>query len=210
MNLARRLTLRAPATTIRLEGEIEYGMATTLAEALAPHIGRPVVLVINSTGGIAIEGAALAAEVARHGAVTAIGQGIVASAATLPFVAARRRIVCAQCAVMIHDPAAMALGTAADMRKAGDDLDVMAGIYADHYARATGLSAATVRAWMVAETWMTPEEAVALGFAHEIETTTDPQEPARADYAAFRQAPERLIRMAAERGWTAAPNKETP
>lgn len=52
-----------------LIGDIEAGCAAALAEFLAANTGG-VDLFINSPGGDAMEGAALMAEVERHGRVT--------------------------------------------------------------------------------------------------------------------------------------------
>lgn len=203
-----RFTMRAPEAVIRLDGEIEHGAAAALAEALAPVAGRPVALVINSPGGLASEGAAMAAEIERHGKVMAFGQGVVASAATLPFIAASRAVLHVQCAFMVHDPAVLMAGTSADLTKAAADLDSIAAIYAAAYARRTGEAPEVTRAWMRAETWLSAEEAKALGFCDAIEHDIDPAPPARADYTAFRHAPEALVRMTAENGWaTASPDK---
>lgn len=202
-----RFTMRAPDAVIRLDGEILPGAGAALSKALGDLTGRPVALVINSPGGVATEGAAMAAEIERHGKVNAYGQGIVASAATLPFTAAHRKVLHAQCVFMIHDPAALAFGPAQDMRKRADDLDTIAWTYAAHYARVSGQTVATVRDWMIAETWLTPDEALALRFCDGIEHDLDPAPVARADYTAFRHAPAALVRMTAANGWaTASPD----
>jgi ATP-dependent Clp protease, protease subunit len=149
------------APTYRLTGDVAKGQAAALAEWLAANPG-PVVVVINSPGGDAAEGAALMAEVERHGQVTVRVLGIAASAATLPMVAAHAVLIHPAALVMIHEPGAWAEGTADNHRAAAAVLDKMTMTYAQAYARHTGHPVQTILDWMQAETWMTADEAVAL------------------------------------------------
>ena len=110
MTFALRPALTAARAVHRLEGEIGGATGDALAAFLEDHAGQPVRVIINSPGGLATEGAAMAAEIERHGQVTALGQGIVASAATLPFLAARQATMHSACLLMIHDFAARATG----------------------------------------------------------------------------------------------------
>jgi ATP-dependent Clp protease, protease subunit len=211
MNAAPRFLsamMRAPSVDVSISGIIEGGEAEALREVLEQSGGAPVVLRINSPGGIASEGSAMSAEVWRHGNVVAYGQGIVASAATLVFCAAKRAVLHRDCLFMIHDPAAMVFGAAENMRKAAEDLDKMADVYAAAYARRTGIPVATIRRWMIAETWMTAEEAVGLKFADEIEKKAQGEPVARADYTAFRNAPEGLRQLTMQSGWTGQPDQK--
>lgn len=193
----------------RLEGVIGEGKATArhLGDFLSDHAGRPVVLTVNSPGGDAFEGAALLAEVERHGNVTAMGEGIVASAATLPLMAAREIVLHRAVAVMIHDPSGLTFGPSAVHRQTADTLDKLAGVYADFYARASGNPVPVVAAWMRAETWMTAEEAVALHFADRIEGDDRPVALASFDYTRFRNPPAALVQMARANGWAAVPSE---
>lgn len=205
------LLLRATRAraTHRLVGEIAPETTDALATFLADHAGKPVRLLIDSPGGLATEGASMAAEVERHGQVEALGQGVVASAATLPFLAARRGVLHSACMFMIHDPQGFVVGNATTMRKWADDMDAIGSVYADFYARQTGQPVARVQAWMNAETWMSPDEALALNFCDAIEKGPEPEPVARFDYSIFAHAPAELVRMAAENGWTAEPSEHS-
>lgn len=142
--------------TFRIEGIIGEGGATAraLSEFLQDTPG-PAEIVVNSPGGNAFEGAAMAAEVERHGNVTSRGIGIVASAATLPLIAAREIALHRDVAFMIHDPAAITFGPAASHRKAAMTLDKLSDVYAAAYARATGTPVPRIKKWMADETWLT-------------------------------------------------------
>lgn len=163
----------------------------------------PVDIFVNSYGGIAHEGAAIFAALERHGNATAYVQGVAASAASLAMLGARKVLIHDAAVVMIHEPGAMAFGTAATMRKAADTLDKLSGIYAKTYARATGHPVKRLAAWMAAETWLTAEEAVALHFADAIggADAGEPVAVAAFDYRKFKAAPMHLVQMALKNGW---------
>lgn len=183
-----------------LNGDIESGAASRLAGFLAANPDA-VTLFINSPGGDALEGAALMAEVERHGAVTVHVHGVAASAATLPMVAAKEVVLHPAAMVMIHEPSAWGGGTADELRDTAAALDKMSATYAAAYARHTGHPVARIAAWMKAETWLTAEEAVELRFADRIESANAPQTVAAYDYTKFRQPPEALVRLAQKNGW---------
>lgn len=139
------------------------------------------------------------AEIERHGCVTAIGQGIVASAATLPLICASEIVLHRDVAVMIHDPAGMTIGPAPAHRATADMLEKLGGIYAQAYARNIGHPVARVSAWMAEETWLTAEEALALNFCDRIEDPDGaaPVPPAVAgfDVTAFHNPPAALVQL---------------
>ncbi|MCW1931731.1 head maturation protease, ClpP-related [Pararhodobacter zhoushanensis] len=195
-----------------ISGNIGSGnaCATDLAEFFAQNLGS-VTICINSGGGSAAEGAAMMAEVERHGKVTTYIQGICASAATLPAVAGRTIIMHPAAMFMIHEPYAMAEGTADQHRSAADALEKMSGTYAAAYARHTGHPVKTIAAWMKQETWLTADEALELNFCDRIEALeTGPQMVAAFDYSKFRGAPRHLLRLARENGWgTGSPNHQS-
>lgn len=176
-----------------IDGEILEGAARPLDAFLTENPG-PVVVVINSPGGIASEGAAMVAVLERHGAVTALIEGVAASAASLAAMGAHTIRMHRDAFLMIHDPAMFTFGAADEHRQTAEVLEAMARIYAASYARATGHPVERVRAWMKAETWMTAEEALSLNFCDEI---TGGEDPARAvasfDYRLFRNPPARLL-----------------
>jgi ATP-dependent Clp protease protease subunit len=186
-----------------LSGEIGEGKARAqvLGAFLRDNPG-PVELFINSPGGIATEGAALMAEVERHGKVTARLQGVVASAATLPAVAASRIIMHPSAVFMIHEPMTVAYGQADALRVTAETLDKLTGIYGAAYAKATGLDLKLILAWMKAETWLSAEEAKELNFCDLIEETgAESSAVAAFDYTKFKSPPAELVRLAVANGW---------
>ena len=195
-----------------LEGDIGTGTASaaTLGAFLRDNAG-PVDLFLDSPGGDAMEGAALMAEVERHGRVTVHVRGIAASAATLPMIAAREVVMHPAAMIMIHEPAVLGGGTADELRSMADSLDKMARTYAEAYARHTGHPVARIAAWMKAETWLTAEEALALNFCDRLEDAhASAATVAAFDYTRFRAAPETLVRLAKENGWATASSELDP
>lgn len=184
----------------RLSGFIGDPPATAddLAAFLAAAGGRPVEIVVNSAGGVATEGAALLAEMQRYsGRVAVLIEGTAASAASLAAMAGDEILIDAAAVVMIHNPASLVIGTAADMRASADTLDKLTAVYAQAYAARTGNRVSDILEWMDSETWMTAEEAAALGFADRVIGQPETAKPrarmvqARAQWAATMRQMER-------------------
>jgi hypothetical protein len=96
---------------------------------------------------------------------------------------------------MIHDPAGLVMGTAADMRAMAEALDKVGDSLAAGYAAKSGRAADEIAALMAAETWLDATEALALGFADRL------AEPVRIaasfDVGRFRNAPTALAEIVA-------------
>lgn len=174
----------------------------------ANHAGSPITVTINSPGGNAFEGAALVAEFEQHGSVITIGQGIVASAASLALMGGKEIVLHRDAAFMVHDPAVGIFGTAGDHRAAAQTPDKLSDIYAAAYARASGNPVARVKAWMQDETWLTAEEALALRFCDRIEGG-DTAAVAQFDFTRFQHAPDHLVQMTRANGWAAVPSESS-
>jgi len=159
-------------------------------------------VVINSGGGYATDGAAIHALLSRRtGATNVLVDGVAASAASLIAMAGDIVTMSAGSIMMIHDPAGISFGTSADHQKAVEALEALATAYARVYAVKCGKTADECRDIMKAETWMTPEQAIAEGFA---DAANDNAAPAVAafDYRAYASAPEDLRAVASANGWS--------
>ena len=198
-------------------GDDFWGDGFTSGQVIAAlaQLGRnaDVTIRLNSGGGIATEGAAIHAALAAHkGQVTIIVEGIAASAASLIACAGDVVEMALGSVFMIHDPATITWGTAADHQLAIQMLDSLATSYADTYADKTGDPAATMRALMKAETWMTAQEAVDRKFADRLASANDnaePSEPSAFAYAIYAKAPETIVALANAKGWKAPPGAST-
>lgn len=189
----------------RIEGFIGEGEARAkpLADFLTANPG-PVQIIVNSPGGDAFEGAAMLAEIQRHGEVTTLGEGIVASAASLLLMGGKDIALHRDAIFMIHDPSGITFGPATAHRKTASALDKLGDTYASAYARASGNDLAAIKAWMAEETWLTADEALALNFIDRIEGAERAVACAPFDFTMFKNPPALLLQIARQDGWAAA------
>lgn len=127
---------------------------------------------INSDGGDVFAGQAIYSMLKRHKAkITVHVDGLAASVASVIAMAGDTVYMPKNAMMMIHNPWTIALGTADDFRKLADDMDKIRESLIVAYQDKSGLDRGKIIEMMDAETWMTAEEAVELGFADEIEQT---------------------------------------
>ena len=131
---------------------------------------KNITLRINSIGGDVFEAQAMYSYLKSHPAnVTVRIDGLAASAASLVAMAGDKVIMPANALMMIHNPAAFAMGEAEDMRDVADILDKVRDTIAAVYVAKTGMEREKVISMMDAETWMSAEEAHELGFCDEVD-----------------------------------------
>lgn len=137
---------------------------------IKPHKGKAITCNINSPGGSVFDALAMYNALrANGGEVTVKILGVAASAASLVAMAGDKIIMPENTFMMIHNPWAFAAGNADELRDFADTLDTIGSSLVKTYAARTGLSDEDVKALLDAETWLTAEEAVAKGFATEVE-----------------------------------------
>lgn len=126
---------------------------------------------INSPGGSVFAGFTIHNILKRHpAAVAAYVDGVAASIASVILQAADERIMASNSMLMIHNPQALVMGYSGDLRKVADDLDKITDPIVVSYAERTKVKAEKIRELMAAETWMTADEAVKMGFADKIDS----------------------------------------
>lgn len=166
---------------IQLYDVIEAGTAQMVKRALAGNTA--VTVHINSPGGSVTDALAIYHVLRRHpGRVTAIVDGLAASAATIVMLAADEVVMAEHSLLMVHNPWTAATGGADEMRKTADTLDKAAGEMVALYAERTGRDSDAIASIMNAETWFNAYEAVEAGFAHRVEASdqSKPRMAARA------------------------------
>lgn len=152
---------------------------------------------INSAGGSVFDGVAIFNQLERHKARVIVNvDGIAASIASVIAMAGDEIAIAANGMIMIHDPWAFALGTAAEMRKMADSLDKVGETILGTYVRRTGGEAEAIKAMMAEETWLTAEEALELGFADQVGAAVAMAAYAGKDLSKFRNAPAQLVEAA--------------
>lgn len=126
---------------------------------------------VNSPGGDVYEGLAIMNALRAHSAtVTAVVEGLAASAASFIAVGGADRVVMRPTAeLMIHDAMSFVGGNAAEMGRVVTDLERISNNLASVYATRGGGDPAEWRERMRAETWFSADEAVAAGLADAVE-----------------------------------------
>lgn len=116
--------------------------------------------------------------------VTTICEGFGCSAASLIFMAGNRRIMRKSSLLMIHNAWTWASGNADQLEAAAADLRKISDTAANIYRTHVRIDNAQLQRLLDEETWITPEEALAYGFATEVEE--DPAPGGQAYSSAFR------------------------
>lgn len=145
--------------------------AKEFAQALAtlPADTHTIQLHINSPGGMVFEGVAILNQLRQHSAkVVAVVDGLAASAASFIACGSDELQMAPNSQMMIHDAYGLEIGDAATMRKYADLLDRLSNNIAAIYAAKAGGTVEDWRAAMLAESWYSPEEAVAAGLADQV------------------------------------------
>lgn len=125
---------------------------------------------INSPGGDVFAGFAIHNMIKRCAAeVVAHVDGLAASAASIVCMAADKIVMPKTASMMIHNAAAETYGNKTKLRKMADELERVDGQMAEIYAERSGMDVAEAARMMDEETWMTGEEALALGLCDELD-----------------------------------------
>lgn len=127
---------------------------------------------INSYGGEVAEGLAIYSALRRHKArVRTTCDGFACSIASVIFMAGDERLMSDASLLMIHNAWTSAWGVnAADLRKLADDMDTITSASRSAYMARVSITEDELTELMDAETWISPADAVDMGFATAIET----------------------------------------
>jgi len=137
-------------------------------------LGPKVTVQINSFGGDLKAGMGIGNFLRGSGKeVTTVCMGVAASAASLIFCAGSRRVMKAGSRLMVHNSLAGVYGNATDLEKTAGILEGFDDSMAEFYAAAIGIEKSKATELMDAETWLGSKDALALGFATEIDTAAE-------------------------------------
>ena len=167
-----KINNKAEGIEVVLSGEVGTWdvSARKIADAIENRTTAPLVIKINSVGGDVFEGFALYNAIKNHqGPTTAIVEGLAASAASLFAMACQSVIMREASMLMVHNPHTVAVGESKDLRQSADVLDKVRDIMVQRYKTKTGQPEESLIEMLDAETWLTPEEAVELGFADRVD-----------------------------------------
>lgn len=145
--------------------------ADRIARDLAANPNATAITVkINSQGGDMFAGTAIYNTLKAHSApVTIYVMGVAASAASLIAMAGDTVVMYPGSVLMIHKPWLGVEGDDEALINAGETVKKLTALFATGYQAKTGLDEATIMEIMKAETWLTPAEAVAQGFADKVD-----------------------------------------
>jgi len=124
---------------------------------------------INSPGGSVAEGIGIYNTIAAHrDKVVTVIEGYAMSIASVIALAGKRVEMASNGVFMIHNPQTIAIGDAAAISKAAENLNTIKQTLVDTYTDKTGMSPEDVSAAMDDETWYTAAQAKAAGFIDDI------------------------------------------
>lgn len=127
---------------------------------------------VNSPGGDVFAGQAIYSMLKRCKAeVVGYVDGLAASIASLVLMACDKVIMPKNSMMMIHKPWTATAGNANDMEKVIETLNKVEEAMLAAYVDKTGMAEDEIKELLAAETWLTASDAVAKGFADEIEET---------------------------------------
>ena len=169
------------------EGELSAKAFKTALDDLGDGV-KAITIHVNSQGGSVIEGIAIAGMIERHPArVTALIEGGALSIASYIVMKADRVVMSDDAWLMIHNPMTAMQGDSSEFRKTATMMERMADQLVDAYEKRSGQPRDQIKEMMNEETWMTADEAIALGFADEKAESKTPVESL--DVRAFHNVP---------------------
>lgn len=138
----------------------------TLAKEIETLDVDKINVYINSYGGEVAEGWAIYNSLRRHKAkITTICDGFACSAASLIFMAGDERVMLNTSLLWIHNVQTYASGDHKELAKQAEDSKKMNELGMEIYLNYINITKEELTAMMDAETWLTPAEALEMGFA---------------------------------------------
>jgi len=124
---------------------------------------------INSYGGEVAEGLAIYNALKRHKAkVKTFCDGFAASIASVIFMAGDERIMSNASLLFIHNAWTWTSGNANELRKQAEDLDIITQASINAYMNHVNITEDELKEMLDNETWITPQDALTMGFATSI------------------------------------------
>lgn len=156
-----------------------YVNLSTIQNQLAKAEGKDIYVKLRSFGGDVETGFTIYNELRRYAKdnnakITILGEGQVASIATVIFLAGDERILTGHTEPFVHNAWTYTQGDAKQLQRVAMELDKCNEQIADHYVLHTDLTKEEALALMENETSITAEEAVKMRFATSIEEVLRP------------------------------------
>jgi ATP-dependent Clp endopeptidase proteolytic subunit ClpP len=167
--MAYKILNQGKVIEIEIRGDIfpdEEASARQVKAALAQAGSNSIKVPINSDGGSVSEGLEIYhAMMAHPGQVETVCTGCAASMASVIFMAGDKRSIYEGATLMIHNPYGGVIGDADTHEKAAETLREKENFLAKIYSERSGQKIESVLEAMKQETWISAEQAIALGYA---------------------------------------------
>lgn len=166
--------------------------AVDFAKELKAVTAKTITVRLNTPGGDVFDGLAIFNSLKAHGAEIRVRvDGLAASIGSIIAMAGRTITMGESAFLMIHNPWALVIGNAKDMREMADTLEKIGGSLAGVYAGRPGVTIEQAQAWMDADTWFNAEEAKAAGLADAVQggSQDDAQAASRFDLSGYANVP---------------------
>src|SRR5262249_43624600 len=151
---------------------------------------------INSYGGEVFDGIAIYNALKRHSAsIEVVVYGVAASIASVIAMAGDKVVMPENTFMFIHDPLALVIDDADDMRDMADALDKIAAGLIASYVSKSGKEEKEVKKWMAEDRWFTAADAKEAGLADEV--TSPIKIAANANLSRFKNLPPSLKPLSA-------------
>jgi ATP-dependent Clp protease, protease subunit len=188
----------AKEATVYIYDEIGYFgvVAEDFVKEINAITAETIHIRFNTPGGSVFDGTAMYNVIKNHKSRTVAHiDGLAASISSVIALAADDVQMAENAFLMIHEPWSIVIGDSATMREEADLLDKVGSTIVNTYVNKTEASAERVKELMLAETWMSADEALEMGFIDGIEKTKGGEEKAKAslfDLAVFANVPDQL------------------
>jgi ATP-dependent Clp protease protease subunit len=143
---------------------------------------KRIVVNVDSSGGSFFDGLAIYQMLQEHPAtVEAVIGARAASAASIVAMSGDTITMHETSTMLVHPIWTIAIGNAAELRKAAEDLDMLSESAVKAYAARTGMSAEAVRSLMAENRFMSAEEAQKFGFCTDVRKAKRKEEKAMSE-----------------------------
>lgn len=147
------------------DGDVSSG---PVVKAIQETDAKRINVYINSYGGAVSESLAISAALKRTKAhVTTYCDGFACSGASLIFVSGDERIMAQPSLLFLHESVTIGfvMDNAGELRKTADELDLFTGEAKKLYESVMTISVEALDELLKKETWLSPEQALEMGFA---------------------------------------------
>jgi ATP-dependent protease ClpP protease subunit len=168
--------------------------AADFAKELQALTVKSLTVRLNTPGGDVFDGLAIYNTLKSHGATIHVRvDGVAASIGSIIAMAGDTIAMGESSFLMVHNPWALVIGNATDMRDMADTLDKIGGSLAGIYQARAKVTKEQALAWMADESWFTADEAKAAGLADIVlGGESEAQARARFDLSGYAKVPAAL------------------